>query len=336
VLLEAGQRTAGSSTRQVASGWETAAALVEANAPYLRDSAVVQSLTAYARQAKPAYLAHEYMNATWHPCFHADVARALAGAKLAWVASAQLLENFTALMLPDEARAVAARYDDPLMRELIKDLFLTRSLRQDVFVRGARRLTPAERDAALGEVTLALFQEEAEFSWEVEVPVGQARFERDFFGPVVSALAAGPRRVKDLLALPGLPRRDNPGELVGMLVGSNQALPVLPNPADSSDRAFRLNRAAAKYFVHPDMLDLGMALATSGTGSPLACTMLDLFVASRLATGAPDPDGWARELGADQPRGEQERLREFIAGVLATRAPVWRRLGAVARSGAAA
>ncbi len=81
------------------------------------------------------------MNATWRPCFHADVARALAGAKLDWVASAQLLENFTPLMLAEEAREAAARYDDPIMRELIKDMFLTRCLRQDVFVRGARRLT---------------------------------------------------------------------------------------------------------------------------------------------------------------------------------------------------
>jgi hypothetical protein len=75
-----------------------------------------------------------------------------------------------------------------------------------------------------------------------------------------------------------------------------------------------------------------MALATSGTGSPLPCTMLDLFIAGRLAGGAADPRGWAEELGAGQPHGEQERLRAFIEKVLAARAPVWRRLGAVPRT----
>jgi SAM-dependent methyltransferase len=332
LLLEAGARAAGSSARKVASGWEIAAELGEANAPHLRDNPLVQSLTEYARQAKPAYLAHEYMNAAWRPCFHADVARALAGAKLDWVASAQLLENFTPLMLADEARAVAARYDDPIMRELIKDMFLARCLRQDVFVRGARRITPAERDAALCDVTLALQQEESEFCWELEVPVGQARFERGFFGPVVAALAEAPRRIGELLSLPGLPRRDNPGELVGMLVGSHQALPVFGPAAGSCDRAGRLNRAAATYFVRPDNLDLGMALATSGTGSPLPCTMLDLFIADRLATGAPDPEAWAMTLGPDRSRSEQDRLRDFIDRVLAARAPVWHRLGAIPRS----
>jgi SAM-dependent methyltransferase len=332
LLLETGLREPGSSARQVAAGWETAAALGEANAPHLRDNPLVQSLTEYARQAKPAYLAHEYMNATWRPCFHADVARALAGAKLDWVASAQLLENFTPLMLAEEARAAAARYDDPIMRELIKDMFLTRCLRQDVFVRGARRLTAAERDAALGEVTLALLQEEAKFSWEFEVPAGHARIEREFFGPVVAALAEAPSRVGELLALPDLPRRGNPGELVGMLVGSHQALPVLGPVAGPADRAARLNQAAAKQFVRPDNLDLGMALATAGAGSPLPCTMLDLFIASRLETGAPDPEGWARELGVGQSRDEQDRLRAFIDLVLVTRASVWRRLGAVSRA----
>ena len=332
LLLETGRRTPGSSVRQVAAGWETVAALAEANAPHLRNSPLVQSLTEYARQAQPAYLAHEYMNASWRPCFHAEIVHALAGAKLDWVASAQLLENFTPLMLSAEARAVAARYDDPIMRELIKDMFLTRCLRQDVFVRGPRRLTPAERDAALGGVTLALQQEEAAFLWEFEVPVGKATFERTFFGPVVAALAEAPRRVDELLALPGLPRRDNPGELVGMLVGSNQALPVVGPAVDLDNRARRLNQAAAKCFVRPDMLNLGMALATAGTGSPLPCTMLDLFIANRLAVGAPDPRSWAEELSAGKPPSEQERLRTFIEGVLAGRAPTWRRLGAVPHS----
>lgn len=335
LLLEAGVRAGGRSDSQVAAGWDLVRSLSAANAPHLRDSGLVQSLTGYAQQAQTAYLAHEYMNRTWRPCFHADLARALAGAKLDWVASAQLLENFTPLMLGEEARALFARFDDPVMRELVKDMFLTRCLRQDVFVRGARRLGNAERDAALGEVMLALQPQPAQFAWEFEVPAGQANFERGFFGPIVTALADAPRRVGELLALPGLPRRDNPGEVVGMLVGSHQALPVVGPAAEPDARVRRLNRAAAKRFVRPDNLDSGMALAASGTGSPLPCAMLDLYIADRLQTdGPPDAAGWARELGPGQPPDEQERLRDFILRVLAERAPVWRRLGVLPRTAA--
>jgi SAM-dependent methyltransferase len=328
MLLEAGMRASGRSDRRVAAGWELVRALAAAEAPHLRDGALTSSLLQASERAHPAYLTHEYMNANWRPCFHADVVRALAAAKLEWVASAQLLENFTPLVLGEAARAVAARFDDPLMRELIKDMFLTRCLRQDVFVRGARRLASAERDAALAEVMLAPTCDAAQFVWEFDVPAGQAAFERRFFGPIVDALAEAPQRVDALLALPGLPRRDNPGEVVGMLVGSHQALPVAGPACPPDQRVQRLNRASARRFVRPDNLDIGMALAASGTGSPLPCTMLELFIADRLlAGGAPDPGAWAGELGAAQPPDERDRLRGFIEGILAERGPVWRRLG---------
>jgi hypothetical protein len=55
-------------------------------------------------------------------------------------------------------------------------------------------------------------------------------------------------------------------------------------------------RLAAERFVRQGNLNTGMALATSGTGAPLPCPMLDLFVASRLAGGAamPSLDGSAQ------------------------------------------
>jgi SAM-dependent methyltransferase len=336
LLLEAGVRAGGRSDRQVAAGWELVRAMADAEAHHLRDGGLVRSLTGSSQQLPIAYLAHEYMNAAWRPCFHADVVRALADAKLDWVASAQLLENFTPLMLGEEARTIVARFDDPVMRELAKDMFLTRCLRQDVFVRGARRLSNAERDAALAEVTLALLPQEAQFAWEFEVPVGQAAIERKFFGPIVAALAEAPQRVSALLGLPELTRHDNPGEVVGMLVGSHQALPVI-GPATGPDKPVRqLNQAAARRFVRPDNLDTGMALAASGTGSPVPCPMLDLFIADRLQSDSPpDPAAWARELGAAQPASEQDRLRGFIERVIAERAPAWRRLGAMPCHGAA-
>lgn len=328
LLFELGVRTGGRSDRQVAAGWELVRAMVDADAHHLCDNGLVRSLTEASRQAQVAYLAHEYMNTSWRPCFHADVVRALAEAKLDWVASAQLLENFTPLMLGESARAAIAGFEDPVMRELIKDMFLMRCLRRDVFVRGARRLTNAERDEALGEATLALLSQPDQFAWEFEVPVGRATIEPGFFGPIVAALADAPQRVSALLGLPDLPRRDNPGEVVGMLVGSHQALPVIGPATEPDDRVRRLNRAAAKRFVRPDNLDAGIALAASGTGSPVPCSMLDLFIADRLqSTSPPDPTAWARELGAAQPASEQERLRDFIERLIAERAPAWRRLG---------
>jgi hypothetical protein len=213
------------------------------------------------RQSHPDYLAHEFMNAARRPTFHADLVLALRAAKLGWVASAALLENFSPLMLHDEARPIFDRFDEPLMRAVVKDICIERQLRQDVFVRGARRLSTRERDASLGEVALALACPVEQFVWEFEVPVGKATIERGFFGPVVATLAEGPKRVCDL-AFPDLPRRNNPGELIGMLVGAGQALSLSGQPAEPEPQVLRLNALAPRRFARFDNLTSGMALAT--------------------------------------------------------------------------
>jgi SAM-dependent methyltransferase len=329
LLREAGARLATRSDRQAAAGLDIVRALAEANAHQLRDG-FVQSLIETSRHAQPAYLAHEFMNAAWRPAFHADVAQALHVAKLDWVASAELLENFTPLMLGDEMRKVLDRFDEPMMRELVKDMCLGRGLRQDVFVRGARRLLPRERDAALGEVTLALTCAAEQFFWEHDVPVGKATIERGFFGPVVAALAEGPRKVADLLAIPELPRRDNPGELVGMLVGTGQALPLAAPPSEPGPQVCRLNAMAARRFARLDNLTSAMALATSGSGTPLPSPMVELAVAGHLCEGAPGaPADWASSLGFAAASEEHSRLVQLFERILDERAPVWRCLGAV-------
>ena len=270
------------------------------------------------------------MNAAWRPTFHADVVLALRAAKLDWVASAALLENFSPLMLHDEARAVLDRFDEPLMRELVKDMCIDRGLRQDVFVRGARRLSALERDASLGEVTLALACPVEQFVWEFEVPVGKATIERGFFGPIVAALAEGPKRVCDLLALPDLPRRDNPGELVGMLVGTGQALPLSGQPAEPEPQVLRLNALAPRRFARLDNLTSGMALATSGSGTPLPCAMVELLVGGNLCEGAPsDLAEKAKSFADAAPPEEQAKLVELYDQISRERTPFWRALGAV-------
>src|SRR5262249_44414082 len=162
-------------------------------------------------------------------------------AKLDWVASANLLENFSTLMLSEEARTVLARFNDPVMRELVKDMFLPRGLRQDVFVRGAHNVSPAERDDALGKVLLGLLCSEPQLAWEFGAPAGRAALGTGFSGPLVASLEQAPRGVSALLALPDLPRHDNPAELVGMLTGSDQALPILAAPGDPDPRVIRFN-----------------------------------------------------------------------------------------------
>ncbi len=348
LLREAGTRLALRSDRQAAAGLEVVRALFEANAQQLRDSPFLRSLLEGAFQHPPAYLAHEYINSGWQPSFHADVAGALAEAKLEWVGSAPLLENFSPLLLGEEALKVLDRFDETLLRELVKDMCLNRALREDVFVRGPRRLDAAERDEALAEALLFLACNEEEVVWEIEVPAGKATIERGFFGPIVAALAREPKRVRELLrpadrspageAAPIPQERASPkadpraGEIVGMLVGSGQALPLSGLPLEPRPEVERLNEAAARRFARPERMTSAMALATSGSGSPFPCPMIELFVAAKLRQGSPDPALWAKALAPLATAEEQRRLAGVFSRILAERVPIWRRFGALARA----
>ena len=327
-LREAGRTVAARSDRQALTGFETVKALAEAGAVQLNFPMVRDMLSRLGNVAE-AYLAHEYMNEAWSPCFHADVVRAVGEARLDWVASAELIENFPELALTDDQRAVMGRFEAPLMRELVKDMCLNRALRHDVFVRGARRLDRAARDAALRQVRLALTCAPEAFVYEAEVPAGQASLTRDFYAPIVAELARGPRLVGDLLELSDVVgSRDNPAELVGLMVGTEQAIPVTGEPCHG-EAAPRFNTAALRWMAGKTNLNAGAALATAGLGSPLPCSVLDAHICTALRNGARDSAAVVTEIASDRSPDERSKLAQFIERRIIERAAAWRGWGLV-------
>lgn len=326
LLRDAGRSLAQRSDRQAQAGIGIVRSLKAAGTPHLT-AGLAGTLLERADGMPVEYLAHELMNASWQPCFHADVVEALAEAKLDWVAASQPLENFPALMLSDEQRAVRDRFDDPLLRELIKDMCLERGLRHDVFVRGARRLDPVAHKRTLGSLMVALTVVPDRFSYAAVLPAGTAAMSRVFYGPMVNHLAAGPCRIRDLLALPDIVGdRDNPGEVVSMLVGTEQALPVSGKPAPPTPAADRLNAHLATR-ARLDTLDRKLAFATGGCGSPLPASLSDLYVRDRLrSAAAPDPAAWAASFVPESTAGKRAPARALFEESLGRR-PIWDRFG---------
>jgi SAM-dependent methyltransferase len=337
VLREAGSRLAGRSDRQAQAGMQTLQALAAAEARHLKGSSFAAAMVAQLGALPSPYLAHEYMNASWSPCFHADVVAALAPAKLEWVASAQMIENFPELALTGPQREVMHGFDDPAMRELVKDMCLERALRQDVFVRGARRLDAAARDAALREVVLALRRPARDFVYAATVPAGDAKLEPSFYGPIVAALARGPQRVADLLELPDVAgHSDNPAELVGMLLGTDQALVVAPGAVAPAGAAVhpsvaRFNDIATRLLVSSQNMLMSVAVASDRLGTGMPCQILELYLAARMQQPGAEValDRWTQELAGGRDSAEQDKLRGFLSQMSEHRLSHWRRLGIV-------
>jgi hypothetical protein len=257
-----------------------------------------------------------------------DVAAALAEAKLEWVATANLIENFPELTLTDEQRPLFRQFDDPLLRELIKDHCMERLLRHDVFVRGARRISPRQRDAALLDLWIGLNIRPQDLPLQAEVPAGKAELNPRFYQSIVQALAEGPRRVGDLLQLPALEgTRDNPAELVGMLVGGELAEPVLRPDAPPSPVARRFNRVAARRLIQTEPVGRPVGAASHRLGTAAPASVLDLVVLEQTLSDAGDPDAIARFLAGVVSVTDTDRLRTVLAGCIERRLPRLRAAG---------
>ena len=331
VVREAGLRVPGRSDAQAMAGMQAVRDLAGAEASYLGESRVVRNTLQHLDRFPAEYIAHEYMNAAWSPCFHMDVCTDLASARLEWAASAQLIDSFPELSLTQDQRAIVDRYDEPAMRELMRDMCQERSLRNDIFVRGLTRLRPAERDARLRALVLAPARPRPEFRFSVTVPAGDAGLEPAFYGPVMDRLAQGPCAVGDLLDLPNLEgrRRDNPAELVGMLVGSQQALPVAPKPDSmANDGNAALNQAIGARLEAEGALNARAALASTTLGAGWPCSVPELAVHRRLASGEALDTGWLSGLlMAHGSAEERVKMATVLDEIAVNLPPLWRVLG---------
>jgi Predicted methyltransferase regulatory domain/Methyltransferase domain len=331
LMRDATGSSGGRSDRRAAAAIATVQALQASGAVHLDHTPLVKTLVRDLPRMPPEYLAHEYMNEAWRPCFHADVAGALAAAKLEYVASGDVLENFPALMLTDQQRLVFDGIAEPALRELVKDICLPRGLRHDVYVRGARWIDNMARDAMLRELTVMLARPAEEFSYEAQLPAGRASLERRFYQPVVEALSAGPLQVGSLLRLgPTQAGRENAAELVGMLVGTSQAMLVARPDAGLGDAATELNAVMAERLLGGRLGRAG-ALASLRLGAGLRCSAEDHVAAWLYHRFGADGtvESWADHL---QLAHGGEGRTAFIRGAETTRerlSSVWRHAAVV-------
>ena len=252
--------------------------MAAAGARVLDPGEALGKLVSLAERGETTYLAHEYLNAAWSPLYHRDVAREMAAAKLEYVGSANLLDAFPDLSFTPDQRDLLAELPTAEARETARDLFLNRRFRPDVYVRGARRLSGAEREERLRRLKLALIVPREQAQMTLRIPLGKADLDAGTYGAIFDALAQGPREIGELLALPGLAGRSRTSavEVAGMLTGSDQTVPV-PGETTDPGPAQRFNtHLAAGALTAATNRRLALAVPALGTG--LVADTIDLAV----------------------------------------------------------
>jgi len=324
MIYEAGMRAPGRSDKRVEAGIELCRELRGLGAHYLVEGRIIKQVLDKEEDVPTEYLTHEYMNRYWRPEFHADVASALSEAKLDWVGSANPLENFPALMMTAEQRKVMDRYSDPIMQELIKDICLQRGLRHDIYVRGARRVGVAQREAALSRLTLMPTVCPAELETTLEVPAGKAEMSEPLKKLMAAALQ-GPATVGELLARE--PGHSSAAELAGVMVGSHHCQPSMWPRSEQPEAAHRLNRVLSGR-VTSVLNRQGSALASGKLGTGLGATSLVMYIVHRLLNGdsEKDAEAWLTAVSGDIRPDKLATVRKVIHAALEQRIPLLRQL----------
>lgn len=297
------------------------------------------------RPGGTAYLAHEYLNEHWQPAFQTDVAAALSQAKLEYAATANMLENFPALCLTAEQQAIVDRA--PIeQRELMKDFFMVRPFRRDIYVRGRRTISEHRMSDRLRAQRVTVVVPPATITHKVAVPLGQAELHAKFYAPAFKALTESVRSIGDVLDLPEVAGTTvTPQEALGMTVGSRQVLPV---PNDITARGLERVRAfnLAHLHVCSEEGRAIMALAGAAIGAGVTIRLFEMLAYEALATGtAADVESVSQAIVALlRRRGDKLRregkdiedpaetlalLRTNMADVLENALPMWRRIGAI-------
>ena len=281
LLRDQAERLGGAFHERVARALEFAGRLDAAGADYFRLSPLARGrLQSLARQ-DPRYVAHEYFNGNWSLFYHADVAAQVAAAKLTFVGSAALADNFDQLVLGPAMQQIVAEMGERVAAETLKDYARNQSFRRDVFSRGAPRCDGTELERRLGHTRFALARPRRGCRMSITTPAGEIAMHEAVYGPLLDALARGPLTFDQLAGMDEVAQGDRgrARQAVFAMAALGNILPALPAAGEEarSSAAARFNHASlARALSTPGPVALASPVLGSGIGlSPIDRILLD-------------------------------------------------------------
>lgn len=277
-----------SSLERIKGAVEFTERLFQARPNYLNSSAAIAGRFDFIKTAPPRYLAHEYFNANWDSMYFSDVAELLASARLSFACSAVPHENIKGLGMSDEARAYLDKVTDPVQYQQLRDFFVNRSFRKDIFVRGTLPLPDAEYQARVMTQRFILTREISGIGMSMSAGMGSVEFMEDIYQPVLAALAEDGYSPKSLPELyERLEGKHDYGRLLSVcinLMGSGTILPCQSPEAAERCRASSLafNKAMCRLARTQEE---SLSLASPLTGSGIRLQRLDQLFLDAIYSG---------------------------------------------------
>ena len=307
LLLEHAKLRGGDIDKQSQSSIDFVLRLEKAGAQYFQLNPLAKSRLAGFSKQDPRYLVHEYFNDNWVPFYHADVARDVAEAKLGYIGSASLLDNFEQFILKPDMAKLIAEVGDRTVAETVKDFARNQSFRRDVFARGAPKATGSELEGMLQHTRFCLARPRSFCKLETKTAAGNVSLQEAAYAPVLDALARAPMTYSELALAPEM-AKFTPVSLRQALFGMaalGNILPALPAAGDEArTRSTQQYNDGALRSVEPD--SSGVILASPVLGAGIRLSTLD----AQILKGPHDEQEAAQSLASEIRRQGKKLVKE--------------------------
>ncbi|OYW64123.1 MAG: hypothetical protein B7Z40_14180 [Bosea sp. 12-68-7] len=195
------------SVKAISTGIERFRGLMEAGSAMTRLLPAIQGRIDQMEKLDRSYLVQEYLHDNWHPMWFDAVAAEMSAAKLVHVGTATVGDLYLAGVLPQPQKDQLARYDNPVVREVMIDVLVNQTFRRDVFARGNAPRWPAAQAEFLKATTFALAKRPENDEIKFRLSVGEVSGRAEVYVPLLDALAAGPKSLGALLNVTGPAQR---------------------------------------------------------------------------------------------------------------------------------
>lgn len=306
-----------------------AKSLADAGAKYFSAHPGLQAWLQNLRRRSPNYLAHEYYNRDWHPMPSSEVANAMAGAGLAFGASAMLAG--TADGLGAGAREFVAGIENPVLRETVLDYFSNTRFRSDLFVNPGFAPDSWPLHERIGSLPFVLLHHPDYLPASVRVGGNEIPLPPEVTRPFVEAMAKNDYSPKSLLEVGATPEcaKIPPSQLAEAALVLTEAGYL--HPTQSRDRALeaipRCNALNEEILRRAGTANEIAALASPVTGAGVFAARKEMMFLRARAIGHERPDEWARFAWDTLGESDPVALRSEAGAFSRIRQPVFKALG---------
>ncbi len=133
-------------------------------------------------------VADEYFGRDWYSFYHFQVVEELAKAKLSFVSSADLKDPFNNLSLKEEQLKFLAEIANLPIYETVRDYFLNRPFRRDIFIKGPIKLTIEQQSQLLSNLKFALMVDPQHIKYELKLGTAKITLKPEIYNPLINAL----------------------------------------------------------------------------------------------------------------------------------------------------